>query len=140
MVGKYRLFISREVCFRGGASDSLVYPAQLGRLGIANVDPRKPTEAHGSPRKLQKPHSAIESEYFQEFHLRDTGWGARPPYMDAPEAQGSSRKPTEAKNIITRPRVRIFHGNFVRELWYAVPDPLHVQTRRRRKPTEAHGS
>ena len=52
--------------------------------------------------------------------------------MGRPEARGSSRKPTEATNSITLPRIRIFHQNLALELWYAVADPLTWEDRRRR--------
>ena len=54
--------------------------------------------------------------------------------MDRPEARGSPRKPTEAKNGPIPPRNRIFPGNSALELWVAVPDPLKWPDR---KPAEA---
>ena len=57
--------------------------------------------------------------------------------MDRPEAHGSSRKLTEAKNSPITPRNRIFPGNSALELWVAVPDALNGQTESPRKLTEA---
>ena len=60
--------------------------------------------------------------------------------MERPEAHGSSRKLTEAKNSPIAPRNRIFPGNSALELWVAVPDPLHGETGSPRKLTEAKNS
>ena len=60
-----------------------------------------------------------------------------PHYMERPEAYGSARELTEAKNSLSAPRIRIFHGGRVLGLRVAVPDLL---TWRDRKPAEGHGS
>ena len=57
--------------------------------------------------------------------------------MDIPEAHGSSRELTEAKNIPIPPRSRIFPRNSALELWVAVPDAVNGQTGSPRKLTEA---
>ena len=83
------------------------------------------------------------------------------PYMWRPDAVGSRRKSTEAKNIIARPKTRIFHWELALELWFAAPHPYVDKpeannpvntalellaavpdglTWELRKPTEAHGS
>ena len=49
-------------------------------------------EAHGSPRKLKISQLTLESEYFQEFQRWGFGLPYPTPYVDEPEARGSSRK------------------------------------------------
>ena len=58
--------------------------------------------------------------------------------MGDSEARGSSRELTEAKNIISPPRIRICPRGALLDLRATVPDPLHGQTGRPRKPTEAY--
>ena len=84
----------KEVGWRGG---ELGFFREAGRLGIANVALERPTEARGIPRRRTHPPTPPPTIFsgvgiFPGLRLPGSCWRARPPYVNTPEAQGSSRK------------------------------------------------
>ena len=99
-------------------------------LSGQNGNPRKLTEAKNTP-------TAPRAEYFMRSQRYNFGFPYPTPYMDTPEARGSSRN---LKYHNPHVETKYFPGGHRYNFGLPCPTPLHGRTGWPRKLAEARGS